>query len=704
MAEHKDEAELSVDDLRRLILSVYGKPGTSEGDFGPLRQRIMASGGLRDHFFQLASANPPGIKDPRDPDAPPKQTFYQHTYLERTGDKGVARLSETPYLLYAAPQSTLATDQNSADLVERVTNEGWRQAEERLEGLFQELLGEGQVRLAFGVLKSVMLPLPGPPDYEELAELPDDLEFDDARTRARKRDIRRRFEAEKRNGRHRETEESRQERHTVAKARLGWPWEMTVLGPENFAFLPNSRSPNGMSKAIEYYRVRLHDYAEELKDEGISLTATGSSGKLSLMIARQGTQVPASEEWQQETTDDNTYSRTVYQVRVWTMRRWYELVSADGDKWQLVKSARQPYGHPPFAVAFGKVYADHEMHLRYRPLLDALANVKVYEDRARAIADIVMEEHARREVMLARRDGVSPLTEEGQPEELQRNEAGIIEAPAGTTPVPIGAEMTTAIPQMLELIRKDREDAMPSTGDVDATGSTAPWTLKQLQQLANREPSMLIRHQLKAMRIIAEMQRRVMALPAEEGGFGQAIAVYARDAETGRTSGEILTADPDDFARVASMEVVIPTRSRAEAITDLQMLMQLYNNPSGRMATRREVIEEGRSKPNASDILYDLDAEALFERKIRPTLDETLMAVYGRRHVMTSDGGWLNMAGQPATPQDVLRANGVTPQARQTMPPPAGAQQPPPSIADATLQPTAPLVAPGTVPEPGMVG
>ena len=182
--------------------------------------------------------------DPRFTDPYLKAEPWQTDLLRRTWSQLRQRLTEHPLRVHVEPPDDSPAARQAADNLEHVLEQGLRHVEDRTHLSLQADLGYGQVCLCFGVLhwQQAQQRMPVFPAREQRGSRPEDPEERRRFRRARSEDgpslpwI--------------ETEESRRDRDRRRQAAAGFPWDIEVIRPDQFAFVEDHGSGNGIGLAV----------------------------------------------------------------------------------------------------------------------------------------------------------------------------------------------------------------------------------------------------------------------------------------------------------------------------------------------------------------------------------------------------------------------------------------------------------------------
>ena len=225
-----------------------GRGGDGFARFSALHARIRER---EQHLFNAAGA------DPKFPPPFEKAKPWQSDIARRTWSELRIRLREHPLRVHVEPPNDRAASRRAANDLERVLEHGLVLADERSSGGLQGELAYGQVCLCYAVLhwQRASEQLPPFPEADLRGEAP--LE-------PRRRANYRAAAADGGARRWVETLESRRERDRRNKAEAGFPWRIEVVRPDQFAFIEDRLSPNGIGAAAVQREIGLLEYRDAL--------------------------------------------------------------------------------------------------------------------------------------------------------------------------------------------------------------------------------------------------------------------------------------------------------------------------------------------------------------------------------------------------------------------------------------------------------
>ncbi len=578
-------------DLNHILGQLGGGRGRTQGvlsRFSALHNRIRDR---EAHLYNAPEANP-RFQSPHQSAEP-----WQTDLPRRTWSQLRQRLTEHPLRVHVEPPDNSPTARQAADNLEHVLEQGLRHVEERTQLSLQADLGYGQVCLCFGVLhwQQAQHRMPVFPAREQRGSRPEDHEERRRFRRARSEDgpslpwI--------------ETEESRRDRDRQRQAAAGFPWDIEVIRPDQFAFVEDRGSGNGLGLAVVLREVGLFEYRRQLREQdGLELQMKAIAGEPSLSIA------PAVDAPLREDPSGAGWGERLRVASVWTRDEYYELVALDraastarspDDKlrhdWTLIKSHTHPYEMPPFAIAEADTNDHPDMVRRWEPTLEGIYRTKPMYDFERSLGRFLAEQTATPLYWVQLADGSWQTDDEGSRIELTPDAAATLALPAGSSLHRVEFRVDPAFVEFLRMSHDELLNAAPDSGAVDRGEigpNTQPHTLNLLLGSRNLQVQQLKRAQTQAVRTMLRNMALVMSKPLAEGGFGAPVWVFARG-ERGRIQRrETVCVEP---AQIPSL--------------DIDVWIDPYSS-----AQRIAVQEHGRARLN--DPLDPLDQRAYLEQYI----------------------------------------------------------------------------------------
>jgi hypothetical protein len=592
---------LSEADLNRILEQLGG--GRSErgslSRFGALHERIRKR---ETHLYNTREANPrfsaPHLKP----------TPWQTDLLRRTWSQLRQRLTEHPLRVHVEPPDDSPSARLAADNLEHVLEQGLKQVEGRSQLSLQADLGYGQVCLCFGVLhwQRAADRLPALPAREQRGSRPEDPEDRRRFRRARSEDgpslpwI--------------ETESSRRDRDRQRQAAAGFPWEIEVIRPDQFAFVEDHGSGNGLGLAVVLREVGLFEYRDRLREQdGLDLRLSAIAGERSLQISR------AAEAPLADAPSDAGWGQRVQVAAVWTRSEYYELVAlgwtragngprAQGTprhEWTLIKSHPHPYEMPPFAIAEADTNDHPDMVRRWEPTLEGIYRAKPGYDYERSLGRFLAEQTAIPLYWIQLADGSWQTDTDGKRVELTPDAAAVQALPAGASLHRVEFRIDPAFVEFLRMSHEELISAAPDSGSVERGEigpNTQPHTLNLLLGSRNLQVQQLKRAQTNAVSVMLRNMALVMSKPLADGGFGAPIWVFAKGRNGRLQRRETVCVEPS----------VIPS-------LDIDVWIDPYSS-----AQRIAVQEHGRARLN--DPLDPLDQRAYLEQYIGEEHAEQVLA------------------------------------------------------------------------------
>ena len=593
---------LSEADLNHMLDQLGGGRSAARGAlsrFSALHERIRHR---ETHLYNTREADPrfsaPHL------DAEPWQTDLPR----RTWSQLRQRLTEHPLRVHVEPPDNSPTARQAADNLEHVLEQGLRQLEERSQLSLQADLGYGQVCLCFGVLhwQRAADRLPSLPAREQRGARPDDPDERRRFRRARSEDgpslpwI--------------ETEESRRDRDRQRQAAAGFPWDVEVIRPDQFAFVEDHGSSNGLGIAVVLREVGLFEYRDRLRDQdGLDLRMAAIGGEPSLGVSR-AVDAPLRDE-----PSGAGWRDRVRVATVWTRHEYYELAALDRNalktsqptksnprhEWTLIKSHPHPYEMPPFAIADADTNDHPDMVRRWEPTMEGIYRAKPGYDYERSLGRFLAEQTAIPLYWIQLADGSWQTDDDGNRVELTPDAASAQALPPGASLHRVEFRIDPAFVEFLRMSHDELIAAAPDSGSVERGEigpNTQPHTLNLLLGSRNLQVQQLKRAQTLAVRTMLRNMALVMSKPLAEGGFGAPIWVFAK----GRNG------------RVQRRETVCVEPSQIPSL-DIDVWIDPYSS-----AQRIAVQEHGRARLN--DPLDPLDQRAYLEQYIGEEHAEQVLA------------------------------------------------------------------------------
>ena len=520
---------LSLDDLQRILSQL----GAGRADAGPLARFNALYQRIRHreaHLFNTLDADP--TFHPPWENAEP----WQSDIARRTWSEMRSRLTEHPFRVHVEPPGDNPRHIRAANDLERVFEHGLQLVQERAGFNIQNDLGYAQVCLCYGVL------------HWQRAD-------DRLPTFPRPRDG--------------ETPRQLRERDRRAKAEAGFPWEIEVIRPDQFAFIEDRSAQNGLALALAVVvrEIGLEPYRQTLRRQD----------RLELPDA------PAVEAPQPHEPSDGGWGDRLRIAAVWTRDDYYELAAPApaGAQWTLVKSAPHPYEMPPFALAPADVNDHPDPVRRWEPALEGVYRIKPLFDRERSLALFLAEQTAIPLYWIQLQDGAWQLDDDGERIQLTSDTAALYALPEGASLHKVEFRLETAFVDFLRMSAQELQAAAPDTGALapgEAGPNTQPHTLNILLGARNAQILQLKRRQADALQIMLRNMALVMSKPLAEGGFGEPVWVFAKSRNGQLLRGTVVGVDPADIPTL-DIEVRIDPWSQSQRIAIQEHGRARLNDP-----------------------------------------------------------------------------------------------------------------------------
>ena len=652
------------------------------GLFGLVQRR-------RQYLFKLPQA---------DPTLPPEIgefPRFQTDIIRQKHGELVSRLLENRFRVEASPASELQRDRARADAAERVVGYGAEQMQSHTGVDWQRALAQGLSAYWGGILHWRIDPdlVQPTPDAEYLDDLPTG---DDAKAYQLTSEV---VGGDTSKGKYRETATALAKRAKLAKARRPLPMHVEVVAPDQCAPIWDESSEPGPGIVVHIKEVGLIDYNGQLAKDGWKLNAKpNSAGGMSITLdeinpksgvemerpAPQSIDMPSIAGWKQR----------VSVAYLWTRTECYELVAptlltgsaqnlVDTTSWLLVKAAKHGYGRCPFVFAFGSIEENEwDPALRFRPALDGLYQMAPQYNWSRAMEMTIASQMAIKKYFGVQDVNAPPVMEgdeDGDSVILTKDSTQAQMLPPGMDIKAIGPDdISAAFIRSRELDGEELKGAAPQTGATDITATTQPWTARLGQSQANAYPVMLLKNIANALADMFRNWQELASKPVEDGGLGFGLYVPGQTGEGKSAKTDYSTAvglEPDEW-RGIWIDVVIDGVSSAERVTQIQLDLQLLNNPIP-VSTPEMFVSDGMGVQDATGHMREVEA---YQASLpwKPKLyQQELAKVWGDRVVVAAGGSLVGVDGQQVDPMSVLARNGIRP---TNQPPGVGAPQPPPGM------------------------
>ena len=538
---------LTLDDLQRILDQLGAGRGPARGPlsrFDALHQRIRTR---EAHLYNAPEADP-RFGAPWE-DAKP----WQSDIARRSWSQLRDRLTEHPFRIHVEPpEEPPGGDpraRHAANDLERVFEHGLQLVQERAGFSIQNDLAYAQVCLCYGVL------------HWQRAD--DRLPT-----------------AASRSG---ETRRERRERGRRASARAGFPWQIEVVRPDQFAFIEDRSAENGLALAVVVRETALGPYREALRGQDGLRIAADPHAPPDRPRLRIG---PEREAPQPDEPSGGGWGDRVRVASVWTRDEYYELAapsSAGGgsSQWALVKAAEHAYEMPPFAIAAADVNHHPDPVRRWEPALEGVYRVKPLFDRERSLGRFLAEQAAIPLFWVQLASGAWELDESGARVELSADAAAARTLPEGATLHKVDFELESAFVEFLRMSAEELDAAAPDTGAFapgEVGPNTQPHTLNILLGARNAQVLRLKQRQAEAVRTMLRNMALVMSKPLEDGGFGEPVWVFAKSRSGQLLERTVVGVDPADIPSL-DIEVRIDPWSQSQRIAIQEHGRARLNDP-----------------------------------------------------------------------------------------------------------------------------
>lgn len=643
------------DQLNTIIQSVTERftSNTQQGSLGTsmlLHDRIAWR---RQHFYNLPAADPV-LPDPWNRAA----RKYQTDAMRQATVELKARLTENRFVVDSEPIPDIASVRDIAERGKSLMNQGFQDLQRKRQLDIQSAIADGQIIDGLAVLHWRLATeiWPAVPDYEWTDDLPKDPAE------------RKRFKARKvlvdPNGlndgarRYRETDASLANRRAVQKARAGFPWMVSVPDAMSVYFVRDQSPAENPALVIHVESVGLLDYATKVSQtDNVKVSLNQIDKKIRIYV-------------EEPAPDNNTPSGIVWGdrvsiARVWTRDEYYELVCDDGAEtgvslaggWQLVKSHTHPYGRPPFALIAGFEFNHPDPAMRYQPALAGMYAIKPHYDQAHAYLDVLAESTAIPMYALVRiKDGMPMLQEDGSPVLLTAEAASAAQIPDGYDLKEFRAEISPGYVSSVLTKKEELHDARPSTGSITQLGANPrPWALRIMLQMANIGPVAMLDNMMTGLETMVENMRMVMGKPVEDGGLGEALSLQIR----GKDGAGIKSVDVDEWEQIR-LSVRINTVSATERVTLEEHGRELADDPQFPLTLER-LGDDYMGWEDTSERIAEWEAEQIYAQYFRPAVQRYVTTKWaGVQFTMGPNGQDIGLNGQPASPEQIAQANGIS--------------------------------------------
>ena len=559
---------LTLDDLQRILDQLGAGRAGGRGPlsrFDALYQRIRTR---EAHLYNSAEADP-RFGAPWE-DAKP----WQSDLARRSWSQLRNRLTEHPFRVHVEPPGDAPREVRAANDLERVFEHGLELAQERGGFNIQNDLAYAQVCLCYGVLHWQRADDGLPPFASERED---------------------------------ENRRQRRERDRRAKAQAGFPWQIEVVRPDQFAFIEDRSAENGLALAVVVREVALGPYRSALRrQDGLRLSGDPAAppAQPRLRIAFE------SEAPQPDEPSGGGWGDRVRVAQIWTRDEYYELAApaAGGAQWALIKAAEHPYEMPPFAIAAADVNDHPDPVRRWEPALEGVYRMKPLFDRERSLGRFLAEQAAIPLFWVQLASGAWELDTSGARVELTADAAAARTLPEGASLHKVDFELEPAFVEFLRMSAQELQAAAPDSGALapgEVGPNTQPHTLNILLGSRNAQVLQLKQRQSGALRTMLRNMALVMSKPLEEGGFGEPVWVFAKSRSGRLLKRSVVGVDPAEIPSL-DIEVRIDPWSQSQRVAIQEHGRARLNDPLDPL-DQRAYLEQyiGDEHPDAALSRYE---------------------------------------------------------------------------------------------------
>jgi hypothetical protein len=539
-----------------------------------------------------------------------------------------ARLTENHYIARAEPAKPTASWREKASRLESVFNDGLAYAEERDGVDIQGYLSDGQIIDGCAYLhwcKADHL-WPVADDYLESDDVDDGMEWDEEK------------------GKYRETDAAYQSRRRHAIARAGYPWFIEVIPRANVAYYRDKKLANGLGMVMVSREVGTMAYfaalSEEEEDAARKDLGIGGEGNA------PGEDEPSRSDWGEV--------MTVHQL--WTRYECYEIAVGGGKNWRLMRGFKHPYEMPPFAKVSGDEVLTDDPLLCDLPALEGMFKAKPAFDRLMTLYLALAEQIALPLFYWRNVESGAPLLgEDGNIVALSKNSLASYKAPTGYTLEKLEYQMNPAFVSGVTMMRDLAREAQPSTGEAEVNQNTDPWAIRLQQAQENVVPASYVKKVAKGITTMLRNKAMVMAKPAEQGGYGEPVAVYARVRGGAIDRTTTVYVEPED---IGSLDITgaIGSTSAQERISKVEHGKGLLKDG---VIDWIEFYESYYEAEDPDAMNKRRHAMNIVEEYLPPLLKQELAKRYGTRITLGPNGELMGPGGVVVDPMQMLQSQGI---------------------------------------------
>ena len=645
------------------------------------------------------------LTDPQLPKEVGEFPKYQTDIIRQKYEEMVSRCVENRFRVDASPGSAREKDRKRADVAERVLTYGTQQMQSRSQVDWQKALAQGATAFGIGILHWQARP--------EFSEETPEPRYTNDENSARESGYGFSSEtvgSDPSKGKWREQAKDVAERGRLMKSRKPLPFHVEVVAADQCAAIWDESPRAGPGIVVHVKEVGLLDYTGKLMSDGLRIDLVNGSKGPEIAISDSdpksgmGLERPAPSSSLIEPSYAGWQTRVALAF-VWTRDECYELVSptllAAGQQdvttstnWKLVKAYKHGYGSCPFTFAFASVeQGEFDPALRFRPALDGLYQMAPLYNYTRALETVEATQIVLKRYFMTQDPNAPPVLqgdEDGDQVVMTRDSSQAQMLPPGADLKALGPDdLSPAFVRLRELLQQELGEASPPTGTTAITGTTQPWTARLGQAQANAYPAMVLKSVADALAYMFRNWVEVAGKDADDGGLGYGLYVPGTADDGTTDTASPVGLEPDEWHGIW-VDVVVDPVSQAERVTELQLGLQILNNPIA-VITPEMFVSDSMGIQDASGHMQEVEAWQAGLPWKQKLYQQELAKRYGDRVVVGAGGVMVGTDGQQMNPVDVLARKGIVPDA-----PVAPGQSP-------AMNPLPSLNAPGTAPLPGRV-